>query len=618
MAFTGDLEHLSIFDIIQLLNTTRKSGTFSVKGSRGESRIIFSNGYIVGASHLNNKVRIGSVLVKMTAITIEDLEKALQIQKNAGAERKPLIATLLEMGKLKRDDATKGLKKLIQMTIVELVGWRDGVFTLDTEAIHVSPECSYPISKMEQEISLDAQVVLMDALRIYDEQERDRQSGKIVPADEELFADVVPYEETVENLQESPQVTVGDLGLEDLDHLERKMPQSFSVDEIFDPLEIHRQVIKETLPDFPVEDQETLVSFLKRSTVSIDTRSASTRKEGKLKAVVLVSDDELVRHSLMTICKDEGILVFPADRPEELDRVMNDCAATEISPIVAFDSPGTEASALSFEKIAELRRRVREGYPQVPVIQMFSLLDYDFALQAFEDDVRAVFPKPSRESRGATFVKDTIAFLETFNSYIRRVFGEKREEVVTERRGGVVPDAGDQLGRLKRRIIAFRDLSEPSAVSLAFLHCVAEVFERSITFIVRHSELTGEKAIGVYAEKEHGATPATGLKIPLSEPSVFHDIIENGKLFYGETSDQVLKTHLLDSIGTPLRPVMVLIPMKTLGKTVTLTYGDFGEKEAAPMQADILEILANEAGLVLENVLCRKKLAKAPLPGEER
>jgi len=63
MAFTGDLEHLHIVDIIQLLHTTRKSGTFSVTGRRGESRIIFSNGYIVGASHLNNKVRIGTVLV---------------------------------------------------------------------------------------------------------------------------------------------------------------------------------------------------------------------------------------------------------------------------------------------------------------------------------------------------------------------------------------------------------------------------------------------------------------------------------------------------------------------------------------------------------------------------
>src|SRR5512143_1480486 len=131
MAFTGDLEQLNIVDIIQLLNTTRKSGIFSVKGPRGESRIIFSNGYIVGASHLNNKVRIGSVLVRMNAISRETLEEALHIQESAGENRKPLIATLIELGKLGREEAATGLRKLIEMTIVELVGWTEGIFTLD-------------------------------------------------------------------------------------------------------------------------------------------------------------------------------------------------------------------------------------------------------------------------------------------------------------------------------------------------------------------------------------------------------------------------------------------------------------------------------------------------------
>ena len=202
MALTGNLELLHIVDIIQLLNTTRKSGTFSVKGSKGESRFIFSNGHIVGASHLNNKVRIGTVLVKMNAITLEDLAQALEVQKKAGKNRKPLIATLIEMGKLGRDEAARGLRKLIEMTLVELIGWTEGTFTLDTEAITVSPECSYLISNMEQDISLDAQMVLMDALRIFDELERDRQAGKTVTSDEELFADVIASEEPGENLRE--------------------------------------------------------------------------------------------------------------------------------------------------------------------------------------------------------------------------------------------------------------------------------------------------------------------------------------------------------------------------------------------------------------------------------
>jgi hypothetical protein len=79
------------------------------------------------------------------------------------------------------EEALKGLRKLIEIAIVELIGWTKGTFTLDKEDIAVSPECSYPIGKMEQATGLDAQMVLMDALRIFDERERNRQSGKNVP-----------------------------------------------------------------------------------------------------------------------------------------------------------------------------------------------------------------------------------------------------------------------------------------------------------------------------------------------------------------------------------------------------------------------------------------------------
>jgi hypothetical protein len=44
---------------------------------------------------------------------------------------------------------------------------------------------------------------------------------------------------------------------------------------------------------------------------------------------------------------------------------------------------------------------------------------------------------------------------------------------------------------------------------------------------------------------------------------------------------------------------------------VTVTYGDFGSREASPVQSDELVILATQAGLVIENILCRKLLNKA-------
>jgi hypothetical protein len=225
-------------------------------------------------------------------------------------------------------------------------------------------------------------------------------------------------------------------------------------------------------------------------------------------------------------------------------------------------------------------------------------MDDTFALQAFHDGIRTIFPKPSRERRKATFIPDTINFLETLKSYIQVFFQEQQESM----------SVGSQLSKVKDRILAIRDINEPSEVSLALLQSVSEIFERSITFIVDKAELTGEKAIGVYDDRKAGPTSVTRLKITLSKPSVFRDTVEKGAVFFGESYDEVLGKDLFEAIGEPLSPTIILLPMKMRGKTVILTYGDFGEKDAVQVQTDLLEIFATEAGLVLENALYRKKL----------
>ena len=41
MSFTGDLEHLPIVDVIQLLHATRKSGILRIGCRKGESQLVF-------------------------------------------------------------------------------------------------------------------------------------------------------------------------------------------------------------------------------------------------------------------------------------------------------------------------------------------------------------------------------------------------------------------------------------------------------------------------------------------------------------------------------------------------------------------------------------------------
>jgi hypothetical protein len=599
MAFTGDLEYLHITDIIQLVNTTRKSGAFSVQGEKGESRIIFSNGYIVAASHLNGRVRIGSVLVKMKAITVEDLRQAIEVQKKAGKDRKPLITTLIEQGKTRLEDATRALRKLVEITVVELIGWSKGTFTFDTDIIQVTPECTYPVSKMEQEIALDAQMVLMDALRIFDERQRDSEAAGPVQADEDLYADVIP-EESSKPVAAQRTITADDLGLGDLDHLERKMPQYLPPDEIFDPLEIHRQQIRGTLEGFPVEEQETFVDFLEKSTAGRGGHERSPRQDKQAKGLVLFSDDELIKHSVMTICKADDVLVFATEGEEELERIMEQCLRIKVLPILVFDDPGAGQKLLSRETVVSLRKRVRGRHPEVPVIQLSPAADYLFTLESFGDGARAVFPKPPRERQEA-FIADTIALLGTFKIYINGLLRDQDAQASVQGR----------LSGLRDRMAALRNLTEAHAVSLALLQFVSESCERAITFIVRPEGLEGEKSLGVFAGKSDGPTSVTRLKVPLPKNSLLRGIIDSGRAFCGKIDDEALGKHLYEAIGEPLSPEIILLPVKGRGGTVAVIYGDFGDREGSAVQCDALEILAGEAGLVLENLRHGKQPDKA-------
>jgi len=588
MAFTGDLEHLPIADIIQLVHTTRKSGIFSVQGSKGESTIVFRNGYIVGANHINNRVRIGTVLVKTGAITIDDLKQALGVKKNTYQRSIPLIATLIQMGKLKQEDALRGLKTLVEMTIIELMGWTKGTFTFDPDTIVVS-------SKGEHDLEVDAQMVLMDALRILDEQERDRAAGKEVPSFEALYADVLPEESTGESKGEPSTITADDLGLADLDRLEKKIPQPVSEMETFDPVEIHRQKIKELLPGFSFEEQETFFSFLRTSAGRKAAPDAAANQASK--AVVIFSCDTLISHSVMSLCNDEGVLAFATEDEKELDRMVSQCLLSARMPVVVFDNAVKSDGGFSREKIAGLRKEVSGKYSAVPVIQFASPQDSDFILQSYREGVRAVFPKPSKDDRRETYIQDTIKFLDAFKSYVKSFqYGH---------------DDADIYGKkLKEGITSLRGITIPTDAALVVLMAVSEMFERAVTLVVRASELIGERAIGISSDKSMGPTPADRLKIPLSKPSVFRDVIEKGRVFYGESGDDTLRT-FFTVIGKPLRPAILLLPLISDRKVIAVIYGDFGQKEASPVRLEMLEILSQQAGIVLEYAIFRRQVAKA-------
>ncbi|AJE02255.1 DUF4388 domain-containing protein [Geobacter pickeringii] len=588
MSFTGELEHLSIVDVIQLLHATRKSGTLTVKSRKGESQLVFNDGYIISANHFDNSIRVGKILVEAKVIPPETLEQALRDQQEAGENRRPLVATLIEQGHVRKEDAYRGLETLIELTIVEILTWKRGSFTLDVDTFTVSDEYRYFPEKLNQEITLHTENVLMDALRIYDEKKRD---GLLV--DEELTDELLsPTEDGGEGILLSAE----DLGLGNLDALERSIPGVFAGLDDRGPAAAHRRKIEELARALSPKEQEELLAFLD----GYAARSRPAEKPalpGATLTVILFSADEFISYCLTTVCRHEGIFVFATNEEQDLDPIIQQFLAKGSVPLLVFDVPAPSDRRFSPAMLGRLRRQKRARFPHVGIIQLAPPADYPFMLQSLEDGIRAVIPRPTGEERRDAFVGDAIQFLHAFPAYLRG-YGQEL---------GGLPTA-----RLKTGLAALRQLREPQEVAFSLLHSTAGLLARALTLIVRDGELIAERGIGIRGGDAEEASPPLRFRIPLTRPSLFTDVIEKGSAFFGETADEELKEQLFRAIGAPLHPTVLLLPLRCFGRTISLTYGDFGAGEPSPVPADLLEILAGQGGLVVENVLYRRKRTPPP------
>ncbi len=587
MSFTGDLEHLPIVDVIQLLHSTRKTGTLCLKSRKGESQLVFNDGYIVSANHVNNSIRIGQILLNNKAITQADLDQALQQQRSAGTARKPLIATLIEDGQLKKEDAYTGLETLIEMSIVEVLTWTDGTFALDVHSTVISDEYRYFPETLKQEIYMNTQSILMDALRIYDEKMRD---GTLESGAFTSESDQTPQEISKAN-QPERQLTEDDLGLDGLDSLEKKIPDVFGGLKDYDNTEIHRQKIRENVPGLNQSQHEKLLAALMAFYDTTDAEKKQALAVHPPLALTFLSKDSFLKHVITTICKHEGMFVFTTDEEINIELILDQSLSKGLIPLLVIDAPEAEES----EYILTLLMQKLEKYAQLSILQLAAPQDFEFPLRALQAGARKVISRPGRQENKEQFVEEAITFVKAFHGYITKSFYTPEQMV---------------LSRFKECILEMETLREVPEIAAIPLKFTSAMFKRCITFVVGQTELIAEKSIGIKDNKKVELSAPLMFRIPLTQSSLFQKVIQSGSFYYGQYNDAPAMDQLFQEIGAPQIPKVFLMPIKSFGRVIAITYGDFGSGSGSSVQIDLLNILARHAGLVLDNILYRNKFEK--------
>ncbi len=479
MSFSGSLEHLPIVDVLQLLETTKKSGTLIVKNDNCIYKFGFEDGYIVSVTHPDTSLSLGKVLAINKIIDEDTFSK---IYDSCTVNKKSILNYLVEHGIVSIKSLHAVLANLIELTVVDILLWSTGNFELLVNSIDIPNEYKYLSDSLSQKIRFSTQNTLMEALRIYDEWRRDNR----LP--DRLFIHNVSLSDTESDIT----ITEDILGLSNIDKLERKIPNVFTGIKEHDYFSTHLNKIKTCFPDFSNDEQIQLAGFL----ADLDRSKVITKKYNF--ALILLTDDNFTIHATTTICKNLGAFMFSTDSEENLSVIINQSIAKELLPIIIIDK----------------NFAIQKSYPAAKIIRLVTIGDYPAYFEYFQKQIFDFILKPDK-----TDATNIISFYKAFYNYLENL--NKDPEMFL-----------NNIYFITKKTKKILKISDSAIIATEFLE---QYFQRIITFQLQKDTTMVEKNKGFIADFD----TANLLKSPtilncITTGNIYYDVYneELEKIFY--------------------------------------------------------------------------------------
>ncbi|HUP46046.1 MAG TPA: DUF4388 domain-containing protein [Thermoanaerobaculia bacterium] len=160
MALEGTLKDFSLADIFQLIGLQRKTGVLTLRGADDTVTVTFLDGKVVGADSLNRRLenRLGTVLIKTGTLTTDQLNRALEIQRET-LQRLGFILT--HYGIISAQSLKAAIELQILQIVYRLFRWKDGDY-------HFSQETTIEYDR-DNVSPIAAESILMEGARMMDE-----------------------------------------------------------------------------------------------------------------------------------------------------------------------------------------------------------------------------------------------------------------------------------------------------------------------------------------------------------------------------------------------------------------------------------------------------------------
>jgi hypothetical protein len=550
MALSGSLEDISIVDVLQILGMAGKNGVLHLDREDQKAQIAFSDGRVVAVTAHPRLSFLTDILIERGHLTQEKLLQALEKQREQGARHIPLGSTLLEIGAISVSHIEDAVAQSILAAIGEIASWADGDFWFEPGGMKPPVDPLFIPETVAIEVSISPQELLLEAARIHDETMEQRRREKTAEPEE-------PEEEAA--------------GSEAVEEAEA-----------------------EPAPEPPVGGED--LSELTEEDVMADLNPPA----------ILLSPDPELGGSLFTSLKEREVTLHPARTFEDARYLLVRLAGRH--PLLVIDTDMVTADlARGQQGIHSVLQQRRES-GNIPILTFGSGKNPRLLAGVLSAGVVSHVPRPVLEKR-----EDPEAFERFVKTMAQLIKKELSRMLPAE---GTVPrnvQPMTYVGSLYHTMLDLRRSYHSVTVSLDVLRFVADYLERAILFLVKDKKLVGLGGFGLRGSTG-GTDPGKSLpklRVNIPPGTPVHEAIKNGTVQMVTTleGDRVFKK-LYDLVGAPVRAEALLIPIVVNEQTTSLIYADNGTQDVEVCSPEPLGILVEHAGLLLENMLLRRKLAQ--------
>ena len=167
MSLAGKIEDLGLADIFQILSVGKKTGTLTIKGTKGTVLIVFKNGMIVRAETDDLENSLADSMLKAGLIKDTVLYLAEEVKKKLPS--KSIAEILFDLGAVNKSILEQVTRKRIENIVYQILLWKDGDFQFELDDLDIGEKTHLADLGWELGKGMSPEYLLMEGARVHDE-----------------------------------------------------------------------------------------------------------------------------------------------------------------------------------------------------------------------------------------------------------------------------------------------------------------------------------------------------------------------------------------------------------------------------------------------------------------